>query len=242
MFDTHAHLNFKDFEDDYKEIIKDCNEKNIKVINVGTDLESSQKAVEIAKKHKGVYAAIGIHPLNAEKESNLKKIEEIAKSDQVVAIGEIGLDKAKEKTFSAQKELFKKQINIAQNLNLPIILHSRKAHDETLEILENCKDQKGVIHCFTGNNTQLKKYLDLGCYIGLNGIIFKLNLNRQIKNTPLDKILIETDCPYLAPPQTEGKNTPLKIKFIAQKVAEIKEVSIEELEEKTDRNAEKLFN
>ncbi len=239
MFDSHAHLNFKDFENDYREIIKDCFDKNIKIINVGANLESSKRAIEIANEYKkGVYAAVGIHPLHTE--DNTLKIKEMAENQKIIAIGEIGLDKKKEKAFETQKKTFKKQLKIAEEFDLPVIIHSRKAHKEVLDILEKFS-VKGVIHCFTGNMTSLKRYLDLGFYVGFNGIIFKLSLDKQIKKTPASRIFLETDCPYLAPPEWEEKNTPLAVLEVAKKVAEVKDIPIEELEKITDENVQNLL-
>lgn len=241
MFDSHAHLNFKDFEEDYKEIIQGCFDKEIKLINVGSNARTSKRAVKIAKEYdKGVYAVVGVHPLDAGKEK-VEKIKKLAENKKVLAIGEIGLDKKKEDTFDQQKKIFKEQLKIAEALDLPVVIHSRKTHKEVLTILEDFS-VKGVIHCFTGNMTSLKKYLDLGFYIGFNGIIFKLSLNKQIKRTPLDRIFLETDCPYLASPGWEGKNTPLGVIPVAEKVAKVKEIDLEKLENETDKNVKKLFN
>lgn len=239
MFDSHAHLNFKDFQENYREIIKDCFDKNIKVINVGANLESSKRAIEIANEYKkDIYAAVGIHPLHTEE--NTLKIREMVENEKIIAIGEIGLDKKKEETFESQKKTFKAQLKIAEDFNLPAIIHSRKAHKEVLDILEKFS-VKGVIHCFTGNMTSLKRYLDLGFYVGFNGIIFKLSLDKQIERTPASRIFLETDCPYLAPPEWKGKNTPLAVLEVAKRVAEVKDISIEELERITDENVKNLL-
>ena len=240
MFDSHAHLNFKDFSEDYKEIIQDCFDKGIRIINVGSNLETSKRAVEIANEYEqGVYAALGIHPLHAEEESP-EEVKSIAKNKNVVAIGEIGLDKKKKKTFEKQKQSFISQLKIAEEFNLPVVIHSRKAHSEVLDILEDFS-VRGVIHCFTGNMTSLKRYLDLGFYVGFNGIIFKLSLDKQVERTPIDRIFLETDCPYLAPPEWKGKNTPLGVVSVAKKVSELKNVSLEAIEKVTDKNVKSLF-
>lgn len=240
MFDSHAHLNFKDFQGDYKEIIQDCFDREIKVINVGSNLETSKRAVEIANEYdKGVYAVAGIHPLYADEEE-VEEVKSVAKDKKVVAIGEIGLDKKKKKTFEKQKQSFISQLKIAKELNLPVVIHSRKAHQEVLSVLEDFS-VKGVIHCFTGNMTSLKRYLDLGFYVGFNGIIFKLSLDKQIERAPLDRLFLETDCPYLAPLGWEGKNTPLGVIPVAKKVAKLKNVSLEELEKITDKNVNSLL-
>jgi len=290
LIDTHSHLNIKAFELDREKTIKRCLENNVWMINIGTNYETSKKAVEIAEKYeKGVYAAIGLHPINLEtglvkmkvdkkegvhfeKEFDYEKYKKLAKSEKVVAIGEIGLDyywkpkttKKKELFKQKQKELFLKELKLAEELNLPAIFHCRMAFDDLIDILQGSDPCKlnGVIHCFTGNWKMAKKFLNLGFYLGFNGIIFKLDLDEIIKKTPLDKILIETDCPYLMPPLPagallarrnfseggakaglmNGRNEPLYVKYIAERIAEIKKIRYEEIAEVTTENAKKLFN
>ncbi|MBU4480747.1 TatD family hydrolase, partial [Patescibacteria group bacterium] len=253
LIDTHAHLNFSAFKDDFEEVIKRCLQNDIFVINVGTKYETSRRAVEIAQKHKtGIYAAVGLHPIHLEEhkvdeseegiksifrtkgeEFDEQKYRDLARSKKVVAIGEVGLDyywkpKTKKK-FEAfkekQREALLSQLNLAQELNLPVIFHCRMAHQDLIEVLKSdhspfpmdwvaqpfnkgCGEilnpkLRGVIHCYTGNWQEAKRYLEMGLYLGFNGIIFKkiegINFEEIIKNTPLDKILIETDCPYLTP-------------------------------------------
>lgn len=282
LIDTHAHLNFVIFEKNNNKIIQQALNNNIWIINIGTQYKTSKKAVEITKNYnQGVYAAIGLHPIYSNIESNIEfkkiktdrtetnfvaeqkfnyqKYKQLALFPKVVAIGEIGLDyywkpktKTKLKLFKQkQKEIFLKQLNLAQELNLPVILHCRMAHDDLIEILNskflsNSKLQ-GVIHCFTGTLEQLKKYLNMGFCIGFNGIIFKniknINFKEIIRKTPLKKILLETDCPYLTPPQERNqKNKPLFIKYIAQEIAKIKNVNIEKVAKITFENAQTLFN
>ena len=172
-----------------------------------------------------------------------------------MAIGEIGLDyyyRPKTKTKLAafkekQKEVFLKQLELARELNLPIIFHCRIAHNELIEIL-NTKYQmldtkpRGVIHCFTGTWEQSQEYMKMGLYLGFNGMVFKMNFDEIIRKTPLDKILIETDCPYLTPPPMSGRNEPIYVKYVAEKIAKIKNLSYEEIAETTTNNAKKLFN
>lgn len=268
LIDSHAHLNFAAFKEDYEKIIRNCLGKDIWMINVGTQYDTSKKAVEIAEKNdKGVYAAIGLHPIHLEtglvkikedkSETQFKsreedfdydKYKELAQSPKVVAIGEIGMDcwyrpKTKKRLAEfkeKQKDVFLKQLDLARDLNLPVIIHCRLAHEDILEVLK--PDVRGVIHCFTGSLEQAKEYIRLGFYIGLNGIIFKLDLKEVIKELPLNRILIETDCPYLTPPSFSGqRNTPLYLEYIAREVAKIKEKSFEEISETTVKNAKELF-
>jgi len=245
LIDTHAHLNFDVFKKDYQKIIADCLGKKITVINVGVDYKSSVRAIKIAEKYKqGVYAIVGIHPIYTERPQRSLSIKELAKSKKVIAIGEIGLDyKAEYVSFKErQKQVFLKQLNLAKELNLPVIFHCRFAHNDLIEILNRGTTLVlGVVHCFTGTWDQARKYLEMGLYLGFNGIIFKLNLNEVIKKTPLDRILIETDCPYLTPPQKSGRNEPLYVKYVAEKIAEIKNISYKEVADITTKNAKHLF-
>lgn len=271
LIDTHAHLNFNAYKNDLDNIIKRTQEQGVICIDVGTKYETSKRAIEIAEKYEGIYAAIGMHPIHIK--TDLLKIkmdpeegafkpltEEFDKdkyiklsgiSKKIVAIGEIGLDyyyrpktKTKIEQFkSKQKEVFIKQLELAEELNLPVIFHCRMAHDDLIEILKNHSGPKGVIHCFTGTLEQAQEYIKMGLYIGLNGIIFKLSLDEVIKEIPLEKILIETDCPYLTPPQEAGKrNEPIFVKYVAQRIAEIKNIDYENVERVTTENAKKLFN
>src|SRR3989344_6975321 len=205
IIDTHSHLNFNAFKEDSDEVIKKTLLENIWMINVGTKYETSKSAVEMAEKYdKGVFAAIGLHPMYAaaefiklktdpdegeflirEQEFNTEKYKELVRSQKVVAIGEIGLDyyykpKTKEKLQQfkeKQKQIFLQQLDLAKELNLPLILHCRMAHDDVIEILRQQNMHRGVIHCFTGTWEQAQQYTQMGFYIGINGIIFKFNID-----------------------------------------------------------------
>jgi len=276
LIDTHSHLNFNAFKDDYEEVILRSLAEGVSMINVGSQYDTSKKAIDIASvSEDGVWASVGLHPIHAgrtrpdideaeKKETELEnneaggfdydKYKDLARSIKVVAIGETGLDywykpKTKrkfEEFLSKQKEIFLKQLDLANELNLPVILHCRMAHNDLFGIIEDkIKKQNhnltGVIHCFTGSWEQAEKYLELGFYIGLNGIIFKLNLDEIISKIPLEKILVETDCPYLTPPQASGRNEPIFVKYVSEKIAELKKISFDEVSEKTTENAKKLF-
>lgn len=269
LIDTHSHLNFKAYDKDREEVIKRCRQEGLVCIDVGTKYETSKNAIELAEGHEGIYAAIGMHPIHIKtdlmklrmdeeegafeplgEEYDKERYKELAKSKKVVAIGEIGLDyyyKPKtntrlEKFKELQKKVFIQQLGLAEELNLPVIIHCRVAFNDLYEILKTRK-LRGVIHCFTGNWEDAQKYIDLGFYIGINGIIFKLDLDEVIKNTPLDKILVETDCPYLTPPQAGAeRNEPTFVKHVVQKIADLKGISFDEVAEKTTANAQKLFN
>lgn len=247
MIDTHAHLNFSQFDKNREEIISKCLNNNISIINIGTNYKSSCDVIEIAKKY-NLYASIGLHPLDINEDFDEKKYKELF-CDKVIAIGETGLDywykpKGKEKRNiykEKQKQIFIKHIDLASQLNLPLIIHCRVAFDDLHEILKQRK-LKGVIHSFTGSIDELKKFLSLGYYIGINGIIFKIDLKEVIKLIPLDRILLETDCPFLSPPGFEETNNPMSLEIIAKEIAEIKKCSVNDLIKSTDENALKLFN
>jgi TatD DNase family protein len=274
LIDTHAHLNFAAYKKDLDEVIKRALDNNLWVINVGSKYETSKRAVEIAERYKeGVYAAIGLHPIYStaglvktktdpeegnftarEEDFDKEKYRKLAKSEKVVAIGEIGLDyyyrpktKRKLELFKEkQKEVFIEQLGLAKELKLPIIFHCRVAHNDLIQILRKFQSSsfkfQGVVHCFTGNWEQAREYLDMGFYIGFNGIIYKLDLDEIIKKTPLERILIETDCPYLTPPEAgEKRNEPIFVKYIAEKITKIKNIDYEKITESTTINARKLF-
>jgi TatD DNase family protein len=271
IIDTHSHLNFNAYKKDLAEVLKRTLDNDIWTINVGTKYETSKQAVELAEKYKeGVYAAIGMHPIFASaefqkirtdpdegefliKEENFNKdiYKELAKSKKVVAIGEIGLDyyyKPKTNTKleqfkEKQKQVFLTQLDLAEELNLPVIIHCRMAHTDLLKILKERKETRGVIHCFTGNIEEAQQYTDLGFYLGINGIIDRLDLTEVIKNVSLNKILVETDCPYLTP-KAEGdkRNEPIFVKHVIQKIADLRSITFDEVAQKTTENAKGLFN
>ena len=284
LFDSHAHYNDEKFEEDKEEILNEIYESGItKLVCVGYDIESSRKAVEIASNHDFIYATVGIHPsdipggsdseikisqskINFETELNeqLQQIEKLAKSPKVVAIGEIGLDYHWDKENKEDQKLaFKKQIEIANKLDLPIVIHTRDAIYDTLEILKqeklsnnvpdkisnkisnNVSDNKGVLHCCPLNVDLVREGLKLGFYISFAGIItFKnaKNVEEVVSMVPLDKMLIETDSPYLAPEPNRGtRNDSRNVKYIAEKIAKIKNIPVEEIAKITYENAIKLF-
>lgn len=252
FFDSHAHYNDEKFDIDRDKLLKNLYKEGIKnIINAGYDINSSKKALEIANKYDFIYASVGISPNDLEgyKKEDLEQVINIAKDKKIVAIGEIGLDYYwnKENT-KMQKEIFIEQINIANNLNLPIIIHTREAIYDTLDILKNkinCK-KKGVFHCCPLNTELIKEALKLEFYISLAGpITYKNSKNAEeiIKQVPYEKMLIETDCPYLSPEPLRGKrNDSGNIKYIAQKIADVKGIPIEKLANITYKNTKALFN
>ncbi len=234
IIDSHSHLNFQAFNQDREEVIKKCLKKDLLTINVGSNYLTSCQAVKMARK--GVYASVGLHPIHVEKEEfKFKKFKELALNDYVVAVGETGFDFLRNKNVKKQKEVFFQHLKLAEELNLPLIIHCRKAHDELLEILPD--KVFGVVHCFTGSLSQAKKYLEKGLFLGFTGIIFKLNLDRVIKEIPLERMLVETDCPYLG---DKERNDPFFVEKVIERIDEIKRSS--EVGKVTFQNAKKLFS
>jgi TatD DNase family protein len=242
LFDTHAHLNFNTFKDDSFDVLQKSLDNDVWMINVGSQYGTSKRAVTMAEKYeKGAYAAVGLHPIYAEETFDYEKYKELAQSKKVVAIGEIGLDYKQEYVSfkEKQKEVFLKQLDLAKELNLPVIIHCRMAHEDLIGILK--PRLSGVMHCFTGDWAQAQQYLDMGLHLGFNGIIFKFDVDEVIEKVPLEKILIETDCPYLTPPPMTGRNEPIFVRYVAEKIAKIKGLSYNEISRITTENAKKLF-
>ncbi|MBO5065761.1 MAG: TatD family hydrolase [Clostridia bacterium] len=249
IFDSHAHYTDKAFNEDREIMLGSLTESGVcGIINCGADIESSVSSIELANKYDYIYAACGIHPEEADKtpENYIDILRDLAKNEKCVAIGEIGLDYYwRQDTKDLQKDLFEKQILLAKELDLPIIVHDREAHGDTMEILkEHCP--KGVLHCFSGSAETAKEVLKLGMYIGLGGALTFKNARKAVEVAemlPLDRLLLETDCPYMAPVPMRGKrNNSSYISFVAQKVAEIKGVDPQTVLDVTMENTRKLFN
>lgn len=259
LFDAHAHLDDEKFDEDRDEIIEKIHQEGVeKFVSAGYSLEGSKKAVQLSKKYSFIYATCGISPndIPQTEEELWKMLDEIKKmtkenlesnNPKVVAIGEIGLDYYWNKeNKDLQKLAFIEQIKLANELNLPIVIHTREAVMDTLQILkENPVKNKGMFHCCPLNRELVKEGLKLDFYISFCGpVTFKnsKNANEIISMVPNDKMLIETDSPYLSPEPLRGKrNDPRNVRYTAQKVADVKQLSIEEVSEITYNNAEKLF-
>ena len=248
LFDSHAHYNDERFENE-QNIIKDIyNEGVTKIVTAGYSLESTKKAIEIAHNYNFVYATAGISPNDIEdlKEEDFEEIKSLAKDEKVVAIGEIGLDYYWNKeNKDKQKHAFIKQIEIANELDLPIVIHTREAVQDTIDILKIHKT-KGVFHCCPLNIELIKEGLKLGFYISFAGpVTFKNSKNaaQVIEHVPMDRILIETDSPYLSPEPVRGtRNDSRNVKYIAQKIADVKGITLEEVAKITYENAIDVFN
>ncbi|CAG7839182.1 D-aminoacyl-tRNA deacylase [Clostridium haemolyticum] len=250
IFDSHAHYDDESFNEDREEIIKQIKENGVvNVLNCGASMKGARDSLKLADKYDFFYAAVGIHPENAYEltEKNYEEIKHMSNHPKVRAIGEIGLDYYWEENppREKQKEVFRKQMTLARELNMPVIIHDRDAHKDTLDIMKEFPDVKGVVHCFSGSVEFARECLKLGYYIGFTGVITFKNAKKTIevaREVPMDKILVETDAPYMAPTPNRGKrNRSDYIEFIIDKIAEIKGKSKEEVAKKTIENANNLL-
>ncbi|MGF3106252.1 TatD family hydrolase [Rossellomorea sp. DUT-2] len=252
LFDTHVHLNAEQFDEDLEEVISRAREAGVeKMVVVGFDRPTINRAMELIEQYEFLYASIGWHPVDAIdlKDEDLAWIEELSNHPKVVAIGEMGLDYHWDKSpKDVQKEVFRKQIHLAKKVKLPIIIHNRDATQDIVDILreEGAEEVGGIMHCFSGSPEIAQECVDMNFYISLGGPVTFKNAKKPkevAREIPLEKLLIETDCPYLAPHPNRGKrNEPAYVKLVAEQIAELKEVSLEEVENITTENAKKLFN
>ena len=246
IFDSHAHYDDERFDGILEELLPTLKEKGVdKIINCGCDFKTNEKSLKIAENFDFVYFAVGIHPGNIDSGTTISDIENFAKHKKCVAIGEIGLDyywvsDNKEK----QKEIFIKQILLAKELDLPVIVHDREAHQDTLEILQKYKP-KGVVHSFSGSVEMAEEILKLGMYLGIGGVITFKNAKKLpdvVQMLPMDRMLLETDAPYLTPVPFRSKTNHSEMIYLtARKIAEIKGKSVEEILNCTYENAKNLF-
>ena len=254
LIDTHCHLDFSDFDSDREEVIKVAQEGGVaKIINIGCNLKRARKSIEISQKHEFIFSSAGLHPQEAETgdEKFFTQLREILKEPKVVAIGECGLEFYIEnnspESREKQKEVFLRQLDLAREFKKPIIIHCRRAYPEILEILREEKKKNpslsGVVHFFSGRLPQAEELFNLGFFISFTGVItFARDYDKVIKSVPLEKIMVETDAPFVAPAPFRGKrNEPLYVKYVAEKIAELRGISYEEVSAQTTKNAEKLF-
>ncbi|SHE28325.1 TatD DNase family protein [Thermoanaerobacter uzonensis DSM 18761] len=249
LVDSHAHLEDEKYDRDREKVIEECKKDLTFLINVGSNLLTSKQSIELAHNYDFIYASVGIHPHDAQREfDKVEEIERLALQGKVVAIGEIGLDyyyNDPPKEF--QKEVFTKQIRLAKKLNLPVIIHDRDAHGDILDILKQewTKDLRGVFHSYSGSVEMAFQVIEMNFYISLGGPVTFKNAKKPkevAKAVPIEKLLIETDSPYLTPEPYRGKrNTPVYVKFVAEKIAELRDMSCDEVCRITAENAMKLF-
>jgi len=300
LFDSHCHIQFNGYKNDFDKVISRCVEKGVVMNTVGTQKDTSKKAVEFAEKYENIYATIGLHPvhlfasqvdeeeasfLSREEDFDESYYDELAKSKKVIAVGECGIDLYHlpkgipfEKVLEKQREVFLKQARFAQKHNLPLVIHVRDAHAELIDVLKFLrlgkgeservdepltsstpnpsflrKGMKGVIHCYTSNWSNAQQYLDMGFYLGFTGVVTfpakKTNPKPQeellevVKNCPLDRMLVETDAPYLAPQVYRGERCePWMVEEVVKKIAEVRGLSVEEVIGQVNENTRRLFN
>ena len=250
LFDTHAHVDDAAFDEDRKELLETLPDKGIALLmNPGCSLETSRNAVKNAREYDYIYAAVGSHP-DAALEVNEDVLEEyramVRENPKVRAIGEIGLDYHYEDVpREKQQEAFRAQLALAGELELPVIIHDREAHEDCLNILKEFPTVKGVFHCFSGSAEMARQLTNLGWYVGFTGVITFKNARRAVEAAaavPLDRIVLETDCPYMSPEPFRGqRNDPSRVCRMAEKLAEIRGLSVEEIQKITLENGKRLY-
>ena len=248
-FDTHAHYDWKEFNEDRERLFKEFENNLCGIVNVGINSESINKIIEYSKKYYFMYYSIGIHPMEVEKNIQIEKIEEIIKNEsnntKLVAIGETGLDYHFDYPKDLQEKYFIEQINLANKYNLPIIIHSRESQEDVEKILrDNPVKKAGIMHCYSGTPEMSKKFLEMGYYIGVGGPVTRYkDVQETVKITPIDRIVIETDAPVLPPEPFEkhSRNNSLYLKYIVSKIAELKNMSEEDVIKHTTQNAYKIY-
>ena len=249
IFDTHAHYDDSRFEEDRDKLLCSLKVKGVShIVNCGCDLKSSLSTLNLAEKYDFIFAAIGVHAHEAEEttEDDLAEIEKLYSNKKVVAVGEIGLDYHYD--FSPRErqiEIFERQLILANKLNLPVIVHDREAHEDTMNLLKKHRP-KGVVHCFSGSAEMAKEIVKLGMYIGIGGAVTFKNAKKPIEVVeylPLDRLLLETDAPYMTPVPFRGQRCDsAHIAYTAEKIAEIKGIEAQELIDICNENAKRLFN
>ena len=248
IIDTHTHIYDKQFENDFDDVMKRIEDELEGIVSIGFDLESSLKSIELANRYSFVNAVIGVHPVDIKKYNDKveKELERLALTEKkVVAIGEIGLDYHwMEDPKDVQIAGFRKQMELAERVKKPVVIHTREALQDTLDVLKDYKNVGGILHCYPGSLEAAKPFLDR-YYLGIGGTLtFKNNKKTKelVKELPLEKIVLETDCPYLTPVPFRGKrNEPIYTKYVAEEVARIKGISVEEVVKITTENANKIY-
>jgi len=250
IFDTHAHYDDEQFNEDRVELLNSMEEQGVgTIVNVSAAYNSCRKVIALAKEYPFVYAAVGIHPdeVGSLNEETFAQMKELFKEEKVVAVGEIGLDYYWDnEPREVQKKWFIRQLELARELDLPVLIHSREAAADTMEIMkEHAKGLSGVIHCFSYSPEQAKEYVKMGFYLGIGGVVTFKNakkLKEVVQEIPLESLVLETDSPYLAPVPNRGKrNSSLNLVYVAEEIAGLKGISYEEVVRQTTENAKKLY-
>lgn len=261
MIDSHAHVIFDGFDNDREEVIARARVANVSWIEIGTDLEQSKECVELAARLRQGFGArspllgttVGVHPSDVGAGIDWDEIKKLLRNPNVVAIGEVGLDLYHSQNLEEQLEALKKFVDLAREKDLPVVFHVRdpsaslrvNAHDETIKFLEQADWHQGVIHTFSGTAEQAREYLDMGLYLSFSGVVTFKNAGEILevaRTMPLEKMFIETDCPFLAPEPFRGKrNEPAYVKYVAQKIADVRGISFDEAAQATEENTRQLF-
>ncbi len=249
LFDTHAHYDARRFDSDRHELLASMEQNGVgRILNAGCDLESSRMAIELAHQYDFIYAAVGSHPDDADHVDGalVDTYRELAKDKKVVAIGEIGLDYYYEDVpREQQKKAFRMQMELARELNLPVIVHERDAHGDGLEIVKDFPDVTGVFHCYSGSLEMARELVKLGWYVGFTGVLTFKNARKALEvaeNVPLHRIVLETDCPYMAPEPYRGKRCDsTMLPRMTEKLAQLRDKTVEEIEQITWENGCRLF-
>ncbi len=252
LVDSHCHLDFSDYNEDREEVIaRAVNAGVTRMVTIGIDCQTSAAATALAARYEPVYAAVGIHPHHAAEttEDDFGAIAELARKPKVVAYGEIGIDKVKNYApLEVQKKIFRQQVAMAGELNLPLIIHDREAHEEILDILRQAAPfpARGIIHCFSADNDFASRFIELGFYISIPGVVtFNKadDLQDVVRQVPLENLLVETDAPFLAPmPRRGRRNEPAYVLYTAQKIADLKDITLDEVARATTANIADLFH
>lgn len=249
LFDTHAHLDFKTFKDDFDSVLQRAKDNGVThIASIGIDLQTSKNAVAIAEQHENIWATVGLHPCDLEdfSEENFAEQEEMLSHPKVVAVGEIGLDYYHKLNYSNefQIDIFRKYLRLAKKHSMPVVIHKRNSDEDTYRVLKEENVGKGILHCFDGDTKLALDFIELGFHISFPGIVTFKNskLFEVAKELPLEKMLVETDSPFLAPHPNRGKrNEPSFVRLTAEKIAEVKGISLEEFATQTTQNAKNVF-
>lgn len=249
LIDTHAHLDASDYRDDRAAVIGRAFGSQVGIVTVGTDGRSSRTAIRLAQRHHGIWASVGVHPheANTVDSRSLRNLENLARQARVVAIGEIGLDYYRDLSpRKEQRSAFRQQLALARSLDLPVIVHNRDSTDDLFDILAGVsRTHRGVIHSFLGDAALARRFLNLGLHLGVGGpVTFERNdaLRDAVRDIPLERLLLETDAPYLTPvPHRGRRNEPAYVRHVAESIAQVKRIPVDQVAQRTTENAVRLF-
>ena len=248
LIDTHTHLQLVNYNKDREAVIQKALDAGVQgIVNISFDLPSSRASINLVEKYPFMKSSVGVHPHEAKgfDQNTIRELHSLASSKEVIAIGEIGLDFYRELSpRENQIEIFQQQLELAKEMDLPVIIHTRNAYFELLKIVREQRIERGVLHCFSGNSENVKRGIALGFYFGIGGMVTFKNtpLTSLLKEIPLDRLLLETDCPFLTPRPHKGRNEPAHLRSICQRIAEILKISYEDVANQTSKNARSLFH